>query len=419
MDDEELRKGEEIMPAILKAIGESRISIVLFSEDYASSGWDTMRQIVWPVFCKVDPSEVRRQRRRLKSNGGDLEKVKRWREALTTAANISGWHLVERRESNVIHSIVKSIWAELIRDQLPVPENVVAMDSHVSHMHTLLDMESNEVRMVGICGFGGVGKTTITKATYNFFFFHKFERPTQLQETLISQVTWDDHLKLGNVHRVGGHYWFDCGSRIIITTRDEHFLVAHGVHRYFSSPDYEEFSYSVVLYTKSLPLAIKVLGSFLRGKSSFQWKNTLDELKRVFNGEIFGVLIMSFDILDDYEKDIFLGIACFFKGESISHTREILRASLITIEHGKLEMHDMIQEMGREIVQRESPRETGERSRLWFYNDVLHVLTNGTGTNKVEAIMLKLAALEVHFSACRDLSFFRLGEKEEGLGVFV
>lgn len=87
-------------------------------------------------------------------------------------------------------------------------------------------------------------------------------------------------------------------------------------------PDYEEFSYSVVLYTKSLPLAIKVLGSFLRGKSYFQWKNTLDELKRVFNGEIFSVLRMSFDGLDDYERDIFLDIACFFKGESISHTRD-------------------------------------------------------------------------------------------------
>ncbi|KAI6679649.1 hypothetical protein NL676_033530 [Syzygium grande] len=39
MDEEELRKGEEIAPAILGAIGESRISIVVFSEKYASSGW--------------------------------------------------------------------------------------------------------------------------------------------------------------------------------------------------------------------------------------------------------------------------------------------------------------------------------------------------------------------------------------------
>ncbi|KAI6679653.1 hypothetical protein NL676_033534 [Syzygium grande] len=134
MDDEELRKGEEIGPAILRAIGESGISIVVFSEDYASSGWcldelvrivecmDMMGQIVWPVFYKVDPSEVRRQtgrygqalikhEERLKSKGGDSEKVERWREALTKAANISGRHLVDERESDFIQSIVKSIWA--------------------------------------------------------------------------------------------------------------------------------------------------------------------------------------------------------------------------------------------------------------------------------------------------------------------
>ncbi|KAG2668006.1 hypothetical protein I3760_15G140400 [Carya illinoinensis] len=39
MDNEELRRGEEISPALLKAIEESKISIVIFSENYASSSW--------------------------------------------------------------------------------------------------------------------------------------------------------------------------------------------------------------------------------------------------------------------------------------------------------------------------------------------------------------------------------------------
>ncbi|KAF8036220.1 hypothetical protein BT93_C2049 [Corymbia citriodora subsp. variegata] len=356
------------------------------------------------------------------------------------------------------------------------------MDSNVNHMRTLLDMESNEVHMVGICGFGGIGKTTIAKATYNAV-AHRFEccsflsnvRETceksadngllELQEALISEVVGVDGLKLDNVHKgmsiiqrrlwlkkvlivlddvsklnqlealVGGHDWFGCGSRIIITTRDEHLLAAHRIERMYKVPlldrltayelfvriaspilpDCEELSHNVVDYTKGLPLAVNTLGSFLRGRSLLEWKSTLDKLKRVFNGEIFDVLSMSTDGLDDCEKDIFLDIACFFKGESRSKVREILQScnlypdvginvliekSLIAIEDGKLEMHDMIQEMGREIVRRESPKEPGERSRLWFYEDVLHVLTEGTGTNKVEAIMLKLAAPEqVHFCA--------------------
>ncbi|KAL3747241.1 hypothetical protein ACJRO7_016081, partial [Eucalyptus globulus] len=483
MDEEELRKGEEIAPPILRAIGESRISIVVFSKNYASSSWcldelvrivecrDTMGQIVWPVFYKVDPSDVRRHggrygqalihhEERLKSNGGDSEKVKRWREALTKAANVSGWHLVKQCESDVIKSIVNGVCAQLKnRNELHVPENVVAMDSHVDRMHTLLDMESNEVRMVGICRFGGIGKTTIAKATYNAF-AHKFEccsflsnvRETcekfaesgllQLQEELISEVMWDDGLKLGNVHRgmsmiknrlskkkvlividdvnqsiqletlVGRCDWFGYGSRIIITTRDEHLLVAHNIqsmYRLFSSIvfqnspplDYEKLSYDVVDYTKGLPLAVKLLGSFLRGRSLLEWKSTLDKLERVFNKDIFKMLRISFDGLDDYEKDIFLDIACFFKGESRkSGIAVLIDKSLITIEYGKLEMHDMIQEMGREIIRRESPKVPGKRSRLWFYKDVLRVLTEGRGTNKVEAIMLKLPAPDtVHFSA--------------------
>ena len=41
-------------------------------------------------------------------------------------------------------------------------------------------------------------------------------------------------------------------------------------------------------------------------------------------------------------------------------------------------MHDLLQEMGQEIVRRESPEEPGCRSRLWLCEDVLHILKNDT-----------------------------------------
>ena len=37
-------------------------------------------------------------------------------------------------------------------------------------------------------------------------------------------------------------------------------------------------------------------------------------------------------------------------------------------------MHDLLQQMGKDIVRRESPQLPGERSRLWHYEDVLDVL---------------------------------------------
>ena len=50
---------------------------------------------------------------------------------------------------------------------------------------------------------------------------------------------------------------------------------------------------------------------------------------------------------------------------------------LITISGGKLMMHDLLEDMGREIVRLES-REPGSRSRLWDCEDVLHVLKYNT-----------------------------------------
>ena len=53
--------------------------------------------------------------------------------------------------------------------------------------------------------------------------------------------------------------------------------------------------------------------------------------------------------------------------------------SLITINReGTLLMYDLLQEMGQEIVRRECRNEPGNRSRLWNYKDVLHVLKNNT-----------------------------------------
>lgn len=112
IDDQDLRRGEEITPALLKAIEESRLAIIIFSRNYATSTFCLNELVkilecikakgrwVWPVFYDVDPSEVRYQ------TGGYgkalamheekfkdcKDKVQKWRLALYEAANLSGWH---------------------------------------------------------------------------------------------------------------------------------------------------------------------------------------------------------------------------------------------------------------------------------------------------------------------------------------
>lgn len=111
IDDDGLKRGDEISPALLKAIEESNISVIIFSKDYASSRWclDELvkileckkfkRQIVIPVFYNVNPSDVRHQTGSFKEAfvkheeyfKGKIEKLQRFRTALTEASNLSGW----------------------------------------------------------------------------------------------------------------------------------------------------------------------------------------------------------------------------------------------------------------------------------------------------------------------------------------
>lgn len=111
-------------------------------------------------------------------------------------------------------------------------------------------------------------------------------------------------------------------------------------------------------------------------------------LKRICDHDIYEVLKISYDELDWEEKNIFLDIACFFKGEDKDHVKMILDdyysmyyglnvlidKSLITILNNKLQMHDLLQDLGRRIVCHESYKQLDKRSRLWFHEDVYQVL---------------------------------------------
>ena len=175
-----------------------------------------------------------------------------------------------RPEFGFIQNIFEAISnARSNRMEVFVVKYPVGIDSRVNDINCFLDIESNDVRMVGIYGLPGVGKTTIAKAVFNMIAY-RFEGSSfienvrensrtndgvlQLQETLYFEILGDINLKVGSVSKrtnlimerlqhkkillilddveklvqvenlLGKCDWFGSGSRIIITTRDKHLL---------------------------------------------------------------------------------------------------------------------------------------------------------------------------------------------------
>ncbi|KAI6697682.1 hypothetical protein NL676_017801, partial [Syzygium grande] len=464
---------------------ESRIAIIIFSEDYASSRWcleelatimecEARKElIVLPVFYKVEPREVREGReaygRAMAKHefkfGKDSETVKRWKKALFDAGNLSGWDFNDGDEAELIQRIVKDVSSRLGRRPLHVADHPVGIDSR---------SDDDDVLMIGIWGLGGIGKTTIAKAIYNAIesqfqgcsFLAQVKETANkssglvgMQETLLSEILSPRHLTVNSVDGgislirerlcrkkvllvlddvdqldqlkalAGGGDWFGKGSRIFVTSRDKHLLNSHDikcVHEVKTLDNDEALDLFDLIdralhYASGLPLALEVLGSFLYGRNEPAWESALRKLSRSFDKGIDRVLKISFDGLDDNEREIFLDIACFFKGERIEYIKEVLdglerettigidiliERSLIRNEHGTLQMHDLVQLMGKNIVKQECPNNPGKRSRLWLFEDVRDILWEDTVkiTIKVDAFrnmkMLKMLILpEVHISS--------------------
>ncbi|AES86811.2 putative TIR domain, P-loop containing nucleoside triphosphate hydrolase [Medicago truncatula] len=244
-------------------------------------------------------------------------------------------------------------------------------------------------------------------------------------------IVLDDVNKLDQLNALcGSCKWFAPGSRIIITTRDKHILRGKQVDKIYimkemdeseslelfswhafkqtrPREDFSEISKNVVKYSAGLPLALEVLGSYLFDREILEWRSVLDKLKRIPNDQVHKKLKISYDGLnDDTQKEIFLDISCFFIGMDRNDVIRILdgcgffagigisvlvERSLVTVDDkNKLGMHDLLRDMGREIIREKSPKEPEEHSRLWFHEDVIDVLLEHTGTKAVEGLSLKL-----------------------------
>lgn len=296
------------------------------------------------------------------------------------------------------------------------------------------DNETRVVAVVGMGGIGKtflakklleklkrkIGSHVFIESVRETSKAHGFDK-LKLQKTLVDGLlpnediicdnenpleVWKDHLLkkkvavvLDDVHGkeqvnalLGNCDWIKKGSRIIITTRDKSLLKGvemvsdiYEVPGFNDSESLElfstyafddksckfmELSRKFVDYTGGNPLALKALGEELLGKDKGHWEARLVTLTQRSNEKIRKELILSYDELNEHQKDVFLDIACFFRsqdenyiktllhcsfdadesGEAGKEVRELSDKFLIRISEDRVEMNDLIYTLGRELA---------------------------------------------------------------------
>ncbi|KAK4750462.1 hypothetical protein SAY87_003944 [Trapa incisa] len=489
--DYDLRRGNPISKQLMGIIRSSRVSVVVFSRNYGQSRWCLQElceimecskmlpgRVVLPVFYNVTPNDVRRQGGQF---GEEFYKYKddrnfaRWKDALTEAADLSGWDVSDPAngpEAEILRKIADRICKELdntgYRDVGKYP---VGLEHRINQVKKYLNVGHDDVHSVAICGMRGIGKTTLATAVYNQL-QHTFEGKSllanvgekskernglvKLQRQLLKDILLYEKIDVEDTARgismirkrlegkrvlvilddvthpeqlnalLRDKEWLGKGSIIIITATNpdlvseivgknvyemkeldpKEAVQLFSMHAFRSCEPKEGFtalSEAVVDYCDGLPLALEVLGSTLHNQGMKEWQDSLDNLKRNSNRDIQKRLELCYHVLDRDEKRMFLDIACFFVHRDKDYVLQILNGcgfsgqigmrslvhrNLVKIRGKILDMHGLIQDMGKEIVREESI-DPGERSRLFFHEDILQVLQNpGLGTRNVEGLAL-------------------------------
>ncbi|CAG7890788.1 unnamed protein product, partial [Brassica rapa] len=480
---------------------------------------EELGQMVIPVFYEVDPSDVKKQAGEFGKvfkktcKGKTNEVTRKWSQALSKVATLAGYHSMNwENEAKMVEDVATDV-AKKLFNSTPSRDfdEFIGMEAHMNKISRILRTDLDEVRMIGIWGPAGIGKTTIARCLFNQL-SHTFQHSVflmnvkamytppicsddhnvklLLQQKFLSQllnqkedfkishlgvaqeilndkkvlVVLDDSDRLVQLEAMAKETrWFGHGSRIIITTQDRKILKAHGITHIYKvdfpsdreaiqmfcmyafgqkSPEdgFERLVREVTRLAGNLPLGLRVMGSYFRGMSRQEWENALPELRMCLDGELESILMFGYNALSHVNKNVFLHIACIFNRESIKKVVEHLSKrfldvrqrlnvlaekslisfesarTLIPFERSRVIMHDLLVQLGRDIVRKQSS-EPGQRRFLVDKREICELLTDdAAGSRSVIGIMFgggEINVSERAFEGMSNLQFLRL-ERDGG-----
>ncbi|XP_020410822.1 TMV resistance protein N [Prunus persica] len=383
-------------------------------------------------------------------------KHERWRNALTQAADLCGEDLKNAdngHEAKCIKKILGEVNKQLYRKYQLDIEHLVGITSRLNDVVRMIDI----LGMGGIGKatlaktiynkFERIfeGRSFLADVR-EVFANHRSNGLVGLQEQLLNDILKSKGIEVGSVDEgvdmirrrlcckralviiddaddleqlkaiARARDWFGPGSRIVITTRNKHLLEQvrvdstymaqemdeeealelfsrHAFESGYPNQEYLDLSKRVIRYCQGLPLALRVVGSFLIKRSIAEWESHLEKLQRNSDGDIQKILRISFDRLPDLTtRKIFLDISCFFIGMDGDCVTQILdgcgfsatigisvliERCLVTVsERKELMMHDLLRDMGKEIIFENAHGHPEKFSRLWKREDVTYVMTD-------------------------------------------
>ncbi|VVA19768.1 PREDICTED: TMV resistance [Prunus dulcis] len=218
----------------------------------------------------------------------EKEKVQRWRNALTQAADLCGEDL-KNADSGHEAKFIKKILGEVNKQlhnkyQLDI-EHLVGITSRLNDVVRMIDIENSGskdvVRMIGI---------------------EMIRERLPCERALVIIDDADDLHQLKAI-----------AIENVIEMDENEALELFGWHAFesgYPNQEYLDLSKRVIRYCRGLPLALEVVGSFLIKRPIVEWESHLEKLERSPDGDIQKLLKISYDGLPDHTKrEIFLDIS--------------------------------------------------------------------------------------------------------------